>query len=40
MSLNIEMGVLIHNRTLAAQVMQQINSLILHGDLAYWENGS
>ncbi len=40
MSLNIEMGVLMHNRTLATQVMQQTNSLISHGDLAAWEHYS
>ncbi len=33
MSLNIEMGVLIHNQSLAEQVIQQIDSLILHGNL-------
>jgi phosphatidylserine/phosphatidylglycerophosphate/cardiolipin synthase-like enzyme len=33
MSLNIEMGVLIHNRNLSGQVIQQINSLISSGDL-------
>ncbi len=36
MSLNIEMGVLVHNQSLAAQVIQQIDSLILHGSLMIW----
>ncbi|MES1026225.1 phospholipase D-like domain-containing protein [Gloeocapsa sp. BRSZ] len=38
MSLNIEMGVLIHNQNLSEQVIQQINSLISHGYLTQWEN--
>jgi phosphatidylserine/phosphatidylglycerophosphate/cardiolipin synthase-like enzyme len=33
MSLNIEMGILIHNRNLAQQVIEQINTLISNGDL-------
>jgi phosphatidylserine/phosphatidylglycerophosphate/cardiolipin synthase-like enzyme len=37
MSLNIEMGVLIHNRHLSEQIVQQVNSLISHGNLARWE---
>jgi phosphatidylserine/phosphatidylglycerophosphate/cardiolipin synthase-like enzyme len=37
MSLNIEMGVLIHNRYLSEQIVQQVNSLISHGNLARWE---
>lgn len=40
MSLNIEMGVLIHNRRLAKQVMQQMDWLISHGDLALLESES
>jgi phosphatidylserine/phosphatidylglycerophosphate/cardiolipin synthase-like enzyme len=35
MSLNIEMGVLIHNRNLSEQVTQQINSLISSGVLTH-----
>ncbi|MBD2076981.1 hypothetical protein H6F86_24465 [Phormidium sp. FACHB-592] len=35
MSLNIEMGVLIHNRNLSEQVIQQINSLISSGVLTH-----
>ncbi|MDX2100099.1 MAG: DISARM system phospholipase D-like protein DrmC [Leptolyngbyaceae cyanobacterium bins.59] len=38
MSLNLEMGVLIHNQNLSEQVIQQINSLISHGDLIRLEN--
>ena len=37
MSLNLEMGVLIHNQSLSEQAVQQINSLILHGDLVLWQ---
>lgn len=36
MSLNIEMGILIHNQNLAQQVIEQVASLILHGDLTHW----
>ncbi len=36
MSLNIEMGVLLHNQALAEQVIQQFNSLIIHGDISCW----
>lgn len=36
MSLNIEMGVLIHNQKLAEQVLQQIDSLIFHENLTIW----
>jgi phosphatidylserine/phosphatidylglycerophosphate/cardiolipin synthase-like enzyme len=36
MSLNMEMGVLLHNRSLAEQAIQQIDSLISHGDLTIW----
>lgn len=36
MSLNMEIGVLIHNQSLAEQVVQQIDSLILHGNLTTW----
>lgn len=36
MSLNIEMGVLIHNRHLSKQIVQQVNSLISYGNLARW----
>lgn len=37
MSLNIEMGALIHNRRLSQRVIEQINSLIFNGDLISWE---
>lgn len=40
MSLNIEMGILSHNCRLAKQVLQQMDRLILHGDLALWESDS
>lgn len=36
MSLNMEMGVLIHNQSLAEQVIRQIDSLILRGNLTIW----
>ncbi|MBD2463391.1 phospholipase [Oscillatoria sp. FACHB-1407] len=38
MSLNIEMGVLIHNQNLSQQVIEQINSLISNNDLVDWKN--
>jgi phosphatidylserine/phosphatidylglycerophosphate/cardiolipin synthase-like enzyme len=38
MSLNIEMGVLIHNQNLSQQVTEQINSLISNNDLVDWKN--
>lgn len=38
MSLNIEMGVLIHNQNLSQQITEQINSLISNDDLINWEN--
>lgn len=38
MSLNIEMGVLIHNQNLSQQVTEQINSLISNNDLIDWKN--
>jgi phosphatidylserine/phosphatidylglycerophosphate/cardiolipin synthase-like enzyme len=37
MSLNMEMGVLIQNRSLAQQVIQQIESLISHKSLTLWQ---
>jgi phosphatidylserine/phosphatidylglycerophosphate/cardiolipin synthase-like enzyme len=40
MSLNIEMGILIHNRRLAEQVIQQMDQLIAHGDLALLRSNS
>lgn len=39
MSLNIEMGILIHNLSLSHQVIEQINSLISNGDLTEWGGG-
>jgi phosphatidylserine/phosphatidylglycerophosphate/cardiolipin synthase-like enzyme len=38
MSLNIEMGILVHNQNLSQQVIAQINSLISHGYLDDWKN--
>jgi phosphatidylserine/phosphatidylglycerophosphate/cardiolipin synthase-like enzyme len=40
MSLNIEMGILVHSCRLAEQVIQQIDQLIAHGDLALLGSGS
>jgi phosphatidylserine/phosphatidylglycerophosphate/cardiolipin synthase-like enzyme len=37
MSLNIEMGILIHNRSLSQQIIEQINTLISNNDLTEWK---